>query len=838
MEPERWARVKALFESAQRLPADRRRAWLVGACDDAAVVSEVDALLIAYEDDPGFLEAPVAAAKAGEALLEQIGKSAEGRLIGSYRVVRELGRGGMGVVYEALRTGDEFSRRVAIKVLSPGWSASTLAERFRFERQVLAGLDHPGIARLYDAGATGDGVPYFVMEYVDGLPVDVWCRERALTVRQCVELMIRICEAVVHAHRNFVVHRDLKPANILVTGDGQPKLLDFGIARMLSEEVNASPGLTRTGQYAFTPEYASPEQVRGAAITTASDVYSLGMLLYLLSTGRPAYSLSGLGPMDAMRAVCETEPQQPSLLAAEPNRSALRGDLDRVILKALRKLPAERYATVAALADDLRAWLEGRVVSAVPATSWYRARKSLARHKMGAAVTAGVVVALVAGGATTAWQAHVARAERDKAERRFQQVRQFADSLLFDVHDALRKLPGATEPRRLLLERAVQFLDGLAQDAGADGTFKLELAEAYRRLGHVQGSSRSENVGNVAAARASFEHAARLCEEVLAGDPRSVPALLSATDAYDDLASGRLDDGDAVGAEEAQRRHLAVVERLERDHSSSPDVRRSVASSYFGLGYFRGIRGDQAGAKPFYRKSVAIYRSLPSAIINQDQNARGLAFSLKRLGAVLMTEQQLDEAERCYRDALALDEQVVARNPGNLGYEYDMTFGMSDLALIARRKGAPERAVALYEQGLAVRQRVADADPKNLRAAQGVASLHGHLAAAYGDLRQFDRQLAHRREQLRLLERLVPPAQHGTSAQIAVARIALAGALLSAADQQPAAARRTVATEARRLLETGEPTARAAAAAGARDGAYSLELLAEVKAQLKRFLAS
>ena len=264
MEPERWARVKALFESAQSLPAERRTAWLAESCDDASARAEVEALLRAFEDDPGFLEAPVAAQQAGAALLEQIGKSAEGRLIGSYRVVRELGRGGMGVVYEAVRTGDEFSRRVAIKVLSSGWSASTLAERFRFERRVLAGLDHPGIARLYDAGATDDGVPYFVMEYVDGQPVDAWCRERALTVRQCVELMIRICEAVVHAHRNFVVHRDLKPANILVTGDGQPKLLDFGIARMLSEEVNASPGLTRTGQYAFTPEYASPEQVRGA----------------------------------------------------------------------------------------------------------------------------------------------------------------------------------------------------------------------------------------------------------------------------------------------------------------------------------------------------------------------------------------------------------------------------------------------------------------------------------------------------------------------------------------------------------------------------------------------
>ncbi|MCU0250115.1 MAG: protein kinase [Vicinamibacterales bacterium] len=836
MEPERWARVKALFESAQRLPADRRRAWLVDACDDAAVVSEVDALLIAYEDDPGFLEAPVAAAKAGEALLEQIGKSAEGRLIGSYRVVRELGRGGMGVVYEALRTGDEFSRRVAIKVLSPGWSASTLAERFRFERQVLAGLDHPGIARLYDAGATGDGVPYFVMEYVDGQPVDVWCRERALTVRQCVELMIRICEAVVHAHRNFVVHRDLKPANILVTGDGQPKLLGFGIARMLSEEVNASPGLTRTGQYAFTPEYASPEQVRGAAITTASDVYSLGMLIYLLSTGRPAYSLSGLGPMDAMRAVCETEPQQPSLLAAEPNRSALRGDLDRVILKALRKLPAERYATVAALADDLRAWLEGRVVSAVPATSWYRARKSLARHKMGAAVTAGVVVALVAGGATTAWQAHVARAERDKAERRFQQVRQFADSLLFDVHDALRKLPGATEPRRLLLERAVQFLDGLAQDASRDTTLALELAEAYRKLGQVQGSQVSENVGDVGAARASFEKAAGLCDAVLAREPDSLHAMVVATGAYDDLSNARRSSRDAAGAEQAYRRHEAIAVRLERTYPNDPAAMASVASSYANLGYFRGQVGDTAGAQELYAQAIGAFEALPRETQAEIEAIRMFSFALKRSAAIHVSENRLAEGEILYRRALALDEALVASHPDNAAYRYDMTFSLSDLAFVARRQERPADAESLYLRALEIRQKALDADPNDVRALTGVSNLHNYLGTVYRDLKRAREELGHRRANLELQKRLLslggPTA--GVIEPLVWASAYLAAALLDAADAARSVADRTAAiTEARQVLAEANRLDRRLAG-GSRYWNDALALLDEQSARLRR----
>ena len=836
MEPERWTRVKALFESAQGLPADRRRAWLADACDDAAVVSEVEALLSAYEDDPGFLEAPIPATKAGEALLEQIGKRAEGRLIGSYRVVRELGRGGMGVVYEAVRTGDEFSRRVAIKILSSGWSASTLAERFRFERQVLAGLDHPGIARLYDAGATDDGVPYFVMEFIDGRPVDAWCRERALTVRQCVELMIRICEAVVHAHRNFVVHRDLKPANILVTREGQPKLLDFGIARMLSEEVNASPGLTRTGQYAFTPEYASPEQVRGAAITTASDVYSLGMLLYLLSTGRPAYSLSGLGPMDAMRAVWETEPQQPSLVAAEPSRSALRGDLDRVILKALRKLPAERYATVAALADDLRAWLEGRTVSATPATPWYRIRKSLARHKMGAAVTAGVVVALVAGGVTTAWQAHVARVERDKAERRFTQVRQFADSLLFDVHDALRKLPGATEPRRLLLDRAVQFLDGLAQDAGEDDAFKLEVAEAYRRLGQVQGSALSENVGDVEAARASFEKAVALCDAVLAREPDSLHAMVVATGAYDDLSNARRDSGDAAGAEQAYRRHEEAAARLERTYPKDPAAMASVASSCANLGYFRGRVGDKTGAQRLYAKAIRTFDALPAEKRAEIETTRMYSFALKRSAAIHVSENRLDEGQRLYQQALTLDEALVASHPDNAAYRYDMTFSLSDLAFVARKRKEFARAESLYLRALDIRHAALDADPNDVRALTGVSNLHNYLGTVYRDLNLTREELFHRRANVELRKRLLAMGEPtaGVVEPLVWASAYLAAALLDAAGGARSAIDRAGAVaEARRVLADATRVDRGLVA-GARNGTDALALLDEQSARLRR----
>ena len=836
MEPERWERVKALFESARSVPADRRAAWLAGACDDAALVSEVDALLIAYEDDPGFLEAPVAATDAGEALLQQIARGAEGRVIGAYRIVREIGRGGMGVVYEAEHSGEGFSRRVAIKLLPAGWSASTLAERFRFERQVLAGLDHPGIARLYDAGTTDDGAPYFVMEYVDGQPIDAWTRARALAVRPCIELMVRVCDAVVHAHRNFVVHRDLKPANILVTGDGQPKLLDFGIARLLSDEASASPGLTRTGQYAFTPEYASPEQVQGAAITTASDVYSLGMLLYLLATGRPAYSLAGLGPMDAMKAVCEAEPLAPSLAAPGSRRAALRGDLDQIILKALRKNPAERYATVAALVDDLGAWLEGRAVSATPATPWYRARKSLARHKMGAAVTAGVVVALVAGGVATAWQARVARLERDKAEHRFEQVRLFANSLLFDVHDALRKLPGATEPRRLLLGRAVQFLDGLAQDASSDTALALELAEAYRKLGQVQGSQVSENVGDVGAARASFEKAAGLCDAVLAREPDSLRAMVVATGAYDDLSNARRSSGDAAGAEQAYRRHETIAARLERTYPHDPAAMASVASSYANLGYFRGRVGDTAGAQQLYAKAIGAFEALPPEKQEEIETTRMFSFALKRSAAVHVSEDHLAEGEHLYRRALALDEALVSRYPDNAAYRYDMTFSLSDLAFVARRQERPADAETLYLRALEIRQQALDADPKDVRALTGVSNLHNYLGTVYRDLKRTREELVHRRANLELRKRLFSLGEPtaGMAEPLVWASAYFAAALLDAAGKAPSASDRARAiAEARQVLAEANRLGRSLANSSP-NGQNALALLDTQSARLPR----
>jgi non-specific serine/threonine protein kinase/serine/threonine-protein kinase len=802
-----WSRVTELFDRARLVPAAERAAWLRAACDDESVRAEVEALLQAYDEEPGFLEAPADARAALQALDRRLLPAAEGRRIGAYRLVREIGRGGMGVVYEAARDDAEFERRVAIKVLPAAWATSALAERFRFERRVLAGLDHPNIARLLDAG-TVDDVPYFVMEYVDGQPIDAWCRANALTVRQRVELLLAVCDAVEHAHRHLVVHRDLKPANILIATDGRPRLLDFGIATMVSEEGGASPGLTRTGQVSFTPEYASPEQVRGGSVSTSTDVYSLGVLAYRLLSGRAPYELSGLPPLEAMRISCEVDPPAPSRVAPAPEASLLRGDLDTIVLKALRKDPADRYPTVFGLSADLAAWMEGRPVSATPATLAYRARKFVARNRVAVAAATVVALALLGGGAATAWQARVARVERDKAQNRFNQVRQFSRSLLFDVHESLRTLPGATEPRRLLLDRAVQFLDGLAADAGDDTALKLELAEGYRRLGQVQGSDVSDNVGDRAGAAASFEKAVRLGTDALAAHPDSLGAINVATGALDDLAQllRHLRRGDE--ADRANQQHLALIEALERHLPDDPAARASVASSYLNIGMYEGARGRAEVARERYARSIAVFDALPAEQRARDEVISGHSFALKRLGALEVAAGQLDDGERHYRAALALDEELVARHPDHPRYRFDMTFSLTDLGLVARRRGDLATAEALYRRALEVRQAELDADPKNVRVMKGVASAHRYLLRVLLNGGRPADAVGHARATLQLQERLLGVVGPSLEEQFnpCWGRVNLAWALLAvAADAAPAARAPDVAEASSLLRRAGAP---------------------------------
>jgi serine/threonine protein kinase len=405
-----WKRAKELFSTAVALDEAERDAYIDSLPDSNEILDEVRSLLAAYLEAPDFLEDAVPELPPLE-LADEPSISLAGRRIGAWQLVREIGRGGMGVVWEARRADQQYEQRAAVKLLRASLLSDRDIRRFREERQILASLNHPCIARLLDGGMLEDGSPYLVMEYVDGLPLDAWCDSKNLSIRQRLETFLLVCSAVEYAHRQLVIHRDLKPANILVTAsEGVPKLLDFGIAKLIDDGVEAQHSTTRL----LTPECASPEQVRGERMTTANDVFSLGVLLYLLLTGHHPFALPDASPLEAMRAICEMEPRLPSSMA-HGRRKELHGELDAIILQALRKNPAERYPSVRALADDIRAWLEGTPVSAIRQPWWRRSAKLIWRYKVQSAAIALAAVSLLAGILFTSIEAKHARQSAQEA---------------------------------------------------------------------------------------------------------------------------------------------------------------------------------------------------------------------------------------------------------------------------------------------------------------------------------------------------------------------------------------------------------------------------------------
>jgi serine/threonine protein kinase len=430
IDPALWERLDGVFAEALERPPAQRQAFLdeVGR-DDPALRQEVERLLAADQAETGFLETPP-----GELLGLALDEREEGGNLGPYRLLRRIGSGGMGAVYLARREDEHYQRDVAIKVLRSGLASTEAFHRFLAERQILAQLEHPNIARLYDGGSTRDGRPYLVLELIDGAPVDEYCDRHRLSVRQRLALFRKICSAVQYAHQSLLVHRDLKPGNILITPEGEPKLLDFGIAKRLAPEPGGTPGETQGGVRLLTPSYASPEQVQSAAITTASDVYSLGVILYELLAGRRPYPVAPERPYEIERTICEREPERPSAALLRPGtdpppeaiaqargtrpaelRRCLQGDLDNIVLMALRKDPRSRYSSAAQLSEDLERYLEDLPVAARPETLRYRGRKFLRRNRAAVAITAAAILLLVTFMASLLAQRRQLARERDKA---------------------------------------------------------------------------------------------------------------------------------------------------------------------------------------------------------------------------------------------------------------------------------------------------------------------------------------------------------------------------------------------------------------------------------------
>lgn len=718
-----WARLELLFEEARQRSADERAAWLLSHCPDAAMRALLSEMLATYDADPEFLEASTDVAGSVAAA---IADGLVGARLGPYRITSQIGRGGMGVVYDAVRDDGDFERRVAIKVL-PTWSGAALTERFRLERRVLAALDHPGIARLVDSGTTPDGAPYFVMEFVDGLPIDVWARDRRLDVRARIAIVARVCDAVAYAHQHLVVHRDIKPANILVTADGHPRLLDFGIATLLSDPDGADTGATQTNHQRFTIDFASPEQIKGEAVTTASDVYSLGVLLYLLVSGRRPFSLKHLSPLEAMRTVCEVDPPPPSTVAASDDAPKIRGDLDAVIGKALSKAPRDRYATVAALASDLEAFRSGLPVSAAPEPWARRVRRFVRRNKAAALVLA----AIVAGGGAAVWQARVAATERDRADSRFNDVRRLANAVVGPLYDEIAKVPGSIAARRALVTQALAYLDSLESQAADDLALKTELAEAYQKIGDIQGNPFQSNLGDLAGAKASYATLARLRRAVAEARPDDHRARLGLADAY-------AREGDVERTEgryaEGVRLYERAVTILESTAGSSEPRLLAEGRIRRGLGLALAEAGRPDDARRQLEAAVALFERDPPRAAPTERSWEHIA-ALIDLSKTLSLQGRSDDALPPAEQAMAMARSLASATSDTALARRTVYQASNALCNSLDRLGRTDDCIPIWNEGVDAIRALADADPTDVRlrvdmavAYHGLAVLHGKKA--------------------------------------------------------------------------------------------------------------
>jgi tRNA A-37 threonylcarbamoyl transferase component Bud32/tetratricopeptide (TPR) repeat protein len=722
--PEAWSRIRTEFEALLDAGAEERERRLARLeAEDAALAAEVRSLLAADAQAGDFLDAPARPPP------DSVG---EGTQLGPYRIQRELGRGGMGTVFLAQRADDTFQKRVALKVVSRGLESSVVLERFTAERRILASLEHPNIARLIDAGTTPDGRPWFAMDYISGQPLTHWCRTRELSLQQRVELMRRVCLAVQFAHQRLVVHRDLKPSNILVSDDGEPHLLDFGLARVLSEDDAGQR--TETQHRWLTPDYSSPEQIRGERVTTSADVHGLGLLLYEVLTG--VHPLRRESPSQTMSAILDTLPAAPSSTSSLTTRGAGWSDLDAITLMALRKEPEARYASAEQLADELGRWLEGLPVRAVRGSTRYRLRRFVRRHR-GAVVAAGALVLTLLGGlVTTLWQARVAERQRAIAQKRFTEMREFAGKTLFEIQDAVQEVPGATKASALLIQRSTEFLDRLAEDARDDPTLRRELASSYARLGTTLESSESTGVvGDVVAGERAFRRALELQLELAkSGDDEDLRAL-AATQMR--LCALSFERNEVAEAETLCRASLATAKRL---RGMERRFRTQLAGSYQQLAgvLLDGGKLDEALECILAEREVigALLESAP----DDAQHLRSWLSTLRMEGRVWRLRGDGERAIALATEALTRMQAVTEQHPDR-SMRQTLSVTQMQLALTLYNADRIEEALVHYRAALALRHALRVEDPNDAQAMYLELSSASDVLDSLRALERFDEAL-------------------------------------------------------------------------------------------------
>jgi non-specific serine/threonine protein kinase/serine/threonine-protein kinase len=765
---ERWHEIKDKLDAVLKLAPEQRPAYLDQVSTaDPELRRELESLIASHEQaGTDFLNVPPPQAAADPIAPNNLNPDHRepmiGRRLGTYEIVEQIGAGGMGEVYRAIRADDQYRKQVAIKLLRAGQNSDFVIRRFKNERQILASLDHPNIARLLDGGTTEEGVPYFVMELIEGQPITEYCDSRNLPIVERLKRFTSVCSAVQYAHQRLIVHRDIKPSNILVTHEGMPKLLDFGIAKIVDTDSGTGPA-TLTIFRALTPGYASPEQVKGEPITTVSDVYALGVVLYELLTGQHPYSAPGSTPHQIARAVCEVDPEKPSTVvrrtegspspggrttvrsgttvplgesSADRLSKRLRGDLDNIVLMALRKEPERRYASVDKFAEDLRRHLANLPVFARKDTAGYRISKFVARHKAGVAATAAAIIILIVGIVATLReaqiareQASIARSQRARAEARFNDVRKLANSLMFEVHDSIKDLPGSTPARKLLVSRALEYLDSLSQEAKGDRSLQRELAAAYEKIGDVQGMPRQANLGDTVGAEESYRKALAIRESLAAADSKDQEVRRQLTPNYSKLSDLLWNKGDFKGAMEYSRKEITVAEALYREDPTNPANRSLLAAYRMDYGYKQAVVGnDRAGGLETLHQGSAMLEKMVSEDPQNVQVRRLLGLSYFRAADVLKDDpNNYPQALALYKKAIVTTQALIVADPNNTDFRrmvaYDQ-FAMGQL--LANMKDA-SAALAQDREALSSFQKLAAYDPANAQFQEDIAAVRSEI---------------------------------------------------------------------------------------------------------------
>ncbi len=740
---EQWQAAQDLFLEAVDLEAEEQAKFLSNLeTDHPELYTEVKKLLRSHNASGAFLSGTVL-----DNIIVQTGEQ-----IGPWTIIKEIGQGGMSTVYLAERSDGTFSRKVAVKFLHGLSPDKKMIERLRAEQSILARLAHKHICKLLDAGIKDAGRPYFIMEYIDGLPIDEYCKEKNLSLDERLALFIQVCEAVQYAHKRLIVHRDIKPSNILVDAEGNVKLLDFGIAKLVDEDPEIDITNTNTVLFLMTPEYASPEQVEHLPITTTTDVYSLGLLLCKLITDKLPYEIDSKTPLEIGQTIIQADPAKPStLVTVKPNGKAantedekaaslylkqaqrkLKGDLDNIILKALRKEPERRYDSAGQLLQDIQNYQNHMPVMARPESRIYRAKKFIFRNKT-AAVAAGLIFLILIG---ATWisinQANTATEQRLIAEQRFDDVRELANSLIFELHEEIVNLPGATAARILIVERALQYLSALAAHENADLTLKMEVATAYRVVGDVQGNPTNSNLGRHTDAITSYRYALDLINSVLdveSGNVESRRILANILENKSDVLSAI---GELESAEANQKLSNDIYRELAEEYPDETSHLREYAISLIKYGDLLGHPSFINLGKPEEAlEKFNMAENLLDFLYAQDQknilHLRYIGLIHERLGRMFQLFEDYDKSLIHYKKSMEFRTIFVERNPTNSNAIRDEAVSHENLSRIYVSLNQLENALEHMQIAFNIYKWQHENDPINTMAKISYAISNIHL---------------------------------------------------------------------------------------------------------------